>query len=270
MNQVLRAVLILALLAIMAFLLARIGQNPIPVSLQWGTLSVSTTAPVASALLLLAALAIFYFGQVSLWFIRLPGVFADIAANRKHRSAMENLTRAFSALAAGDAASARKFSRNVALDAKPDTPAAHLATLLALHLNQLGALEAEKHLADPVIGPAVVLHLTRSAAAAGNWAEVLRLSELGLRTLPKQPALLVLHFKALVNLGNPAAPKAVGSVKHLLTRSQATLLAALMGGPNAVNARPVLDNPWVRSLQAWFPTASETFPPEKPQTARTP
>lgn len=262
MNHAARAVLILILLAIMALLLARVGQAPIPVSFQWGTLAISTTAPVAAALLLLVAMVIFYLGQLSLWLIRLPGTLGSRYTSRKRQSAMESLTQAFSALAAGDAASARKFSRNVKLEGETTGPAANLATLLALHLNQLGPLEAEQHLANPVIGPAVALHLTRQAAAAGNWAEVLRLADLGLRALPKHPAFTVLRFKALVNLNDPAAPKALATVKPYLSRTQLTLLTALLDGPTAVNARPVLDNPWVRSFQAWLPTASETFPPE--------
>jgi hypothetical protein len=262
MDYALRAILIVALVALMAFLLAHVGQVPVPVTLQWGTLSLSTTAPVAATIILFLVLVIFYIGQFSLWLFNLPASIAEAFSHRKRRSSMESLTQAFSALAAGDAASARKFSQNIKLE-EASGPAANLATLLALHLNQLGSLEAEKHLNNPTIGPAIALHLTRQAAAAGNWAEVLRLSETGLRLLPKHPAFTVLHFKALVNLGNPAAAKAVGSVKHLLTRNQVTLLTALLDGPTALNARPVLDNPWVRALQAWFPTASETFPVER-------
>jgi|GEM_PF-5579311 len=260
----LRAVAILFLLAIMAVLLAKAGQTPVDVTLHWGTLTVTTIAPVAATLIIMVLLGTFYLGQLGSWLGRLPRTFSDLMHFRRRQSTLESIVQANAAIEEGNIAAARKLA--LAIKEQPGTPYHNLTTLLLLRLQLLGPQHAEAELANPLTGAAVGLYLARQAASYGKWEEVRRITAHMLKAYPNNAGFQVLHFKALVNLNDAAAASAqLAKLKTKLGSTRHKLLATLLQGPNALNARPTLDNPWVKSFHQWLATPSDVFPPEEPR-----
>lgn len=257
MNSVVRAICLLVLLAVMALLLARAGQEPLPVSTQWGTLKIETTAPVAITLLLLLLLAAFYLGQFGSWLGRAAGFFT----NRQQTSIHHIVEQTAAALALGDTDAARKHLNTL----PAHTPLPPLAAIQSMQVGQLPVPQAETLLTHPTLAPVAALYLSRLAATQGNWNEVRRLTTIGRQHLPANPALLALQFKALVNLNSPEAAQLLPALKPHLGATRTKLLTTIIQGPTSLNAR-TLGHPFTKAFQTWLTTPSEVLPDEETAT----
>lgn len=254
MNTVLRAFLLFVILLVLALLFGQAGSVPIPVSLQLGDLTATTTAPVAIVVLLAVLLAAFYAGRFTGWLMRLPRKFL----NRKRRAVAEVLADAYAALALQDSARAAKIIEEIK---QPDIPAHDdLLALLQLHTATLPNARAKDNLTNPRLAPITALALAHGAAKKDDWAEVKRLTTIGRQHAPTNLPLLTLQFKALLNLNEPEAAELLPALKPHLGATRHKLLTQIVQGPTALTARPVLDNAWVKTFQQWLPTDSDTFP----------
>jgi hypothetical protein len=253
MNTALRAFLLFVILLVLALLLGQAGTVPIPVSLQIGSLTAQTTAPVAITLGLTILLVAFYLGRLTGWLTRLPGKWL----NRKSSQVADRIADAYAAYYLANPTLAHQHLAGL----KPDTPAhADLIHLLELQLPPLPPLLSDRHLANPRTAALTALAYAHAAAAQADWAEVKRLTTLGRPFAPENPRLLVLQFKALVNTNDPAATEALPSLKPLLGRPRHQLLSQIISNPTALAARPLPDQKWLKSLEIWLATPSDVFP----------
>lgn len=252
MNTVFRAVILFMLLAVLALLLGTVGQAPLPVAVQIGTLTLTTSAPIAIVAVLAAFMLAFYLGRLTGWMIRLPRSWF----RRKQAEAFTKITDAHAALAMGNPTLARQLVDNLKPD---DTTQADLIQLVSLQSPPLPPLN-EKNLANPRLAALTALTYAQAAANAFDWEETLRLATLGRQFAPENAHLLTLQFKAMVNLGNPRVTELLPALKPLLGPTRHKLLATVITGPNTLTARPTLDNTWVKSFEKWLPTGSAVFP----------
>lgn len=263
MKSLLRALAILICLLALLFLLAKSGTTPVPVVLQWDKTTLTTTAPVAITFALLLFFVMFYLGRLVSWLAGLPRQLRSLMEGRRVLTTWEALTQGYASLMMNDTAAAIRIANNL----RPAPHEAGLVTLLKLQTNRLTEAEAQSHLTDPIIGPLVNLHFARLNARTGNWAVVKSYTTPGLALTPGHPVLNTLHFKALVNLNDPAAVDFLPNIKPFLTRNTYQLLSTIIAAGITTPHAAALSHPWVRAFQKWLPTANETFPDE-PKTSR--
>lgn len=259
MNTVLRAFLLFAILLVLALLLGQAGSIPVPISVQLGTLSLQTTAPVGITLVVAILLLSFYAGRFTGWLLRLP----RHLHNHRKQTVAETLADAYTAYTLADFPTATKLVNSLKPEALAENAAyADLASLLALQLGQMTPQHAQKLLENPRLVVPAALFLARFAAAQENWTEVRRVTIIGRRHAPGDIHLLALQFKALVNLNDPLATELLPALKTPLGPQRHKLVTGALQGPNALTARPLLDSPWIKAFQEWLPTPSDTFPAE--------
>lgn len=256
MTPVLRAFALITLLVAMLVLLAKTGQEQVPVMLQWGSTQLSTTAPVVLTFVLLIVLVIFYTGRLIGWVVNIPAMLRAYWHGNRYLSTTESLTHGFTALLMADLKTATATAKAL----KPEASLQSLITLLKLHTNQLTAPEAETMLGHLILGPIVALHFARLNAARNNWAMVQHYTVAGLRNAANHPALLTLHFKALVNQGMPQATLFLPQLKPLVSRQTYQLLSTVVAAGITTPHAAALSHPWVKTFQKWLATDSETIP----------
>ncbi len=258
MKSLLTATAVLVALGLTAWALALFSTSPLPVTLSIGSLQLQTSLPVAAVVGLIVLVLAFYAGRLAGWLLRLPRTLLHI----RRRKAGQQLAQAYAALFLHNTAAAMPHLEGF----HPDTEThALLADLLhlAAHLQaHTMPPKLEHHLANPISAPLAAWAAARHAATQTDWPEVARLTALGREHAPRHLPLLVLQFKALVNLGDPQATTLLPALKPHLSTPSFRLLTELLQGPTALTARPVLDNPWVTTFQAWLPTPSEDLPDE--------
>lgn len=255
MNTVLRAFLLFVLLLTLALLLGQAGTVPIPVNLTLGTLVLQTTAPVAITLVIALLLFVFYLGRLTGWMMRLPRKWL----NRRKVAAADAIADAYASLALHDIPATTKHIADVSTE---NLALADLLTLLRLHTATLSPTQGRAALENCRLAAVTALYLARHAAAQADWPEVKRYTTIGRKHAPQNLPLLTLQFKSLVNTNDPKAAELLPAFKSNLDSENHKLLTQVIHGPNAITARPVLDSSWVRSVQAWLPTPSDTFPTE--------
>lgn len=256
----LRALSVLVLLAVLALVLAKAGQNPVPVTLQWNGTYFSTTGPVAVTLGLLVLLTVFFLGQAGSWLMHLPSRLADFFHGRRRQSALQTLTEAFAQYALGNGVLAAKLIKKLTVE-ESEKP---LLTLLRTQLGQLNAAEEEQGMKNPHIGQLVALAATRRAAATGDWSTVAKLTAKEYANGSKHPAFTVLRFKALVNRNDPELARFLPEIKPFLSKENYRLVSTVTATEIPTPQAGVLSQPWVKTFKQWLATAEETFP--APQT----
>lgn len=265
MIPLLRALAILTCMVALLVLLAKSGTTPVPVSVQWNTTTLSTTAPVAITFGLLVLFITYYFGRLTAWLLNLPATIRAYIQGRRVMSTWEALTQGFASLAMGEKSAAIRIANTL-------RPAPHergLVTLLKLQTGELTETEAQSFLTDPTLGPLINLHFARHHARAGKWRMVRTYTTPGLALNPSQPVLNTLHFKALLNLGeDEAAVSFLPNIKPQLTRNTYQLLSTIIAAGITTPHAAALSHPWVRAFQKWLPTPSETFPDEPKTPSR--
>ncbi len=255
MKTLLRATLLLVILLVLALLLGQAGMVPVPVTVTIGTLQLQTTAPVAITLALTLLLGVFYLGRLTGWMLRLPTKWL----NRRKVAAADAIADGYTSLAMMNNTAATQHLGTISTS----NPALNdLLTLLRVHTNTITPTQANQALANARLAPVAALYLARNAAQLADWPEVKRLTSIGRQSAPNNLPLQTLQFKALVNLNDPAAQSLLPIFKTTLGSEHHKLLTQILQGPTALTAGPVLGSPWVRAVQAWLPTPSDTFPTE--------
>jgi len=261
MRTAVHAILLLGLLILLAFLMAQVGTMPLPVVATVGDLTLTTTAPVAAVLLLAALLAAFYLGRFTGWLRRLFRRIPTSHAQKKRESAAETFADAFAAYELSDFPTMEKHLNTLGADPFPTDPSlTDVHTTLSIATSRFPPAALEKYLTYPRLAPLAALHLARHFAAKANWKEVLRVTTAGREHNPRNTSLLTLQFKALVNTGNPEAQDLLPALKPLLGPKRLKLITTILAGPTSLTARPVLEDPFTRTFQAWLDTPAETWP----------
>jgi len=258
MSTLLRAFLLFIILLALALLLGQASTGPIPVTLTLGTLSLGTTAPVAITLVIALLLLAFYFGRFTSWVLHLPRRFL----NYRKVAAADAIADAYAALALQDLPTTGKLITDVRTE---NAALSDLLILLHLHTATISPTQAQASLSNPRLAAITALYLARHAAAQSDWNEVRRLTAIGRKYAPHNLPLLTLQFKALVNLNDPAAADLLPALKSHLGSPRHKLLTQVIQGSGVITTRPnvtMLDSPWVKSIQTWLPTPSDTFPAE--------
>ncbi|PZP39692.1 MAG: hypothetical protein DI585_03375 [Pseudomonas fluorescens] len=256
MKTALHAILIFIILLMAVLLLGQLGSAPMPVSITIAEHTATTTAPVAILVGLMVIIAAFYLGRFTGWMLRLP----NSMLRRRRENANSHLADAYAAFAMNDGPTALKHLKAYTPDSEIH---ADLADLLTLQLPADPTSPPpflEKKLANPRLAALASLVAARFYAQQNQWDEVARITAIGRQHIPTNPALLVLQFKALVNTNSPQAGDLLPALKPQLGAERTKLLGLILQGPNTLTARPLLDTRWVKSIQTWLPTASETFP----------
>jgi uncharacterized protein HemY len=267
MSGLIRALVVLALLAAAVALVALSGQNPGQVSVTYGGLKMETTVPVAAALLALSWGIAFYLGQLLTWLARLPRTLRDMATGRGSRTTLQGLAEGYAAAFLGLAREATRAVSRVS----PSPAEAPLVQLLGIRLGTIPAATLARWQGDALLGAPASLELAHRAAVAGDWGAVKAASAQGLGQAPTSPRLLFLHFKALLNLGETAAAAdLLPSLRPHLTSSIAKKLEVVVRGPLAPDAAPPqLRHPWYPAFQHWLTNATEQLPDDtNPQASR--
>jgi hypothetical protein len=258
MKKLASILLLMLFVGALAIIVAYMVQNPMPVVLQWGNTVFSTYAVVVVMLGFLAAAALFYTGQLVHWVEQLPTTL-KLTQTRKQRDAfLAHIAQALLAYEEGDLKRAAKMAKTIP-QARLSQAEEALAHLLLVRTGQLLGQSAESALQNPISAPIVAVDIARKAATHANWAEVRRITAIGLSHAPNQPILLTLHTKALINLNDPAVADMLPRLKPLLGPTAYKLLGILINGPTSTTARQ-LDHAWVKAFQSWLPTADDTFP----------
>lgn len=258
----LRALAVLGTLVLLAVVLAKAGQSPVPVNLQWGQTTFGTTAPVAVTLLLLVMVLAFFAGQAGSWLMRIPSMLQNFVQGHHRQSTVQQLADAFTHLAMGNTAAAAKLAKKL----KAEGPEQPLITLLHTQLGQLSGAEETKALQHPTLGQLAALQAARRAAKSANWEGVRELTAKYTHNI--HPAFTVLHFKALVNLNDPRLTTFLPELKPLLSKSHYQLVSTITATGITTPHAAVLSQPWVKQFQKWLTTPDETFPSEPPNESK--
>jgi HAMP domain-containing protein len=174
MKSALTALLVLAFLLVVAWLLALWGTAPLPVTLILGTTVLNTSVPVAIMLVLAVLVLTFYLGRLTGWFLRLPGTLLNI----RNRKAGQHLIDAYNAYLLEDSAEAIKRLSHFT----PDTEVhALLANLLRLrdnldtatrrnskHISPIPPLSSSRH--GRVHAPPPTKPTGRKSPVSAPWA----------------------------------------------------------------------------------------------------
>jgi HemY protein len=227
------------------------------------TASLAVGATLVSALLIAAALA----GIV--WLARLPTRFSRARQTAAAKGRLEAITRGFAALAAGDAAEARRQSAR-AMEALPsDSPSAALARMLAARAadavdDRPGAILAyEALLAAPETAPAGRRGLADLARRMGDREAELRHAEAAYAAGAGVAASWAWRtlFEARLKAGDVAGAGALIDTaekrKTLAPAEAAKVRAALVGAPGAAADRSRLDEALAAAENAPGPAADD-------------
>jgi HemY protein len=175
-----RAALALVFLALLAVAVSAVIGQPGSASLEWLGWRLDMTAAAALMLIALAALASTIFWRAVIWTLRAPERARQARLRARRRQADEALARGFTAVAAGDGAEARRWSRR-ASELVEDTP--DLARLLAAQSAEAAGDEAAAEaaygamLALPDLAQAGRRGLMQLALARGDRAAALAQAE---------------------------------------------------------------------------------------------
>ncbi|TNE37119.1 MAG: heme biosynthesis protein HemY [Alphaproteobacteria bacterium] len=103
-----RSIFIFVLVALIAFGAVWLSDYPGDVRLTWGGIEVETSIVVIAALTLIFAVVVALFYRFWLWLKRGPGRIGAVFSNRRRERGLEALSSGMVAIAAGDAAEARR------------------------------------------------------------------------------------------------------------------------------------------------------------------
>jgi HemY protein len=232
-----RAILYLVQLALIVALAVWLAEQPGEVRIDWMGWRIETSAAILALLVLALAWALAVLRGLWLWLKRAPGEFVEARRERRREQGYEALGRGLAAVAAGDAAEAKRLARKASglLDEPP------LTRLLSAQAAQLGGDEAEAERQfqamreDPATEFIGLRGLLAKALRDGDRSQALALAERALEVRPGVPWLLKQTFSlqaeagrwraAMVTLADAAGRGAV--VKEAARRARTAMLTAL-------------------------------------------
>ncbi len=122
-----RLVLLLLVLAAIAFGASWIADRPGEISMVWQGWRIETSVPVALVIIALAAGVLLLVWRLLMLLIDIPGYMSHLTRRRKREKGWAAVTRGLLAIGTGDGAAARK-ARAEAVRLLPDEPLTHLLT----------------------------------------------------------------------------------------------------------------------------------------------
>ncbi|MFZ2587323.1 MAG: heme biosynthesis HemY N-terminal domain-containing protein [Alphaproteobacteria bacterium] len=264
MTSLLNALNVLILLALVLGVVWLTGQDAGTLTLTWHGWELSTTAAIgAIALLILLALT-FYLGQFVSWLARFPGTLRNWFRAAPPKPELPRLVQALSLSMAEDTQAARTLLTKL-------NPLPHEEVLEAfarLHEGIADLAELESWLDNPHVGPYASLVKAQHAAGQANWALVRTTTQAALDMFGKLPAHHILHFKALLNLGETAkASQYFTNLRSAVPAPTLALVDVALRGPTPTTAAK-LDDPWFALFQHWLTTPSISMPHAAPQTPK--
>lgn len=222
-----RALFYLIQLAVAAAAAVWLVERPGEVRIDWQGWRIETSAPLLVLLILALAWVLALLRGLIRWIRRAPGAFVQARRERRREAGYEALGRGLAAVAAGDAAEAKRLARKASglLDEPP------LTRLLAAQAAQLGGdeKEAERQFqamrADPATEFLGLRGLLAKALREGDRATALTLAERALELKPTAPWLLKQVFALQAEAGNwraAIATLADASGRGAIPREEAT------------------------------------------------
>ena len=247
-------------LALMTLVLAMLGLagmrhvDPGIVTLSYADYELAMPGVVAVLTVVFLLLTAFFLGELLAWVRGLPERISRYVSGKSQQTTLGMLAEALAARQMGD----DKRANKILAKAKPVGAERAIHTLLRLH-GHMDEAELVKLQGNAVFGAPASLALARMAAAAGDWRGVKDATANGLNFAPESPRLVVLHLKALVNLGEDAEAQAfLPSADKLVSKPTQPLLRAAILNEGGVPKN--LDNPWYAAFSQWLGTTSEVIP----------
>jgi HemY protein len=235
-----RALFYLVQLALIVAAAVWLAEQPGEVRIDWLGWRLETSAAVLALLVLALAWILAVLRGAWLWLRRAPGQFVEARRERRREEGYEALGRGLAAVAAGDAAEAKRLARRAStlLDEPP------LTRLLSAQAAQLGGDEAEAERQfqamreDPATEFIGLRGLLAKALRDGDREQALALAERALVLKPGVPWLLKQTFSlqaeagkwrsAMVTLADAAGRGAIN--KESARRARTAMLTALAEG----------------------------------------
>lgn len=232
-----RALLYLIQLALLVAAALWFAERPGEVRIDWLGWRLETSAAMLALVVLALAWVLAVLRGLWRWLRRAPGEYVEARRERRREAGYEALGRGLAAVAAGDAAEAKRLARKASglLDEPP------LTRLLSAQAAQLSGDEAEAERqfqamrADPATEFLGLRGLLTKALRDGNREQALGLAERALELKPTAPWLLKQTFAlqaegkkwrpAMATLADAAGRGAIG--KDEARRARTALLAAL-------------------------------------------
>ena len=232
-----RALFYLIQLALLVAAALWLAERPGEVRIDWLGWRLETSAAMLALVVLALAWMLAVLRGLWRWLRRAPGEYVEARRERRREAGYEALGRGLAAVAAGDAAEAKRLARKASglLDEPP------LTRLLSAQAAQLSGDEAEAERqfqamrADPATEFLGLRGLLTKALRDGNREQALGLAERALELKPTAPWLLKQTFAlqaegkkwrpAMATLADAAGRGAIG--KDEARRARTALLAAL-------------------------------------------
>ena len=232
-----RALFYLVQLALLVAAAIWLAERPGEVRIDWLGWRLETSAAMLALVVLALAWVLAVLRGLWRWLRRAPGEYVEARRERRREAGYEALGRGLAAVAAGDAAEARRLARKASglLDEPP------LTRLLAAQAAQLSGDEAEAERqfqamrADPATEFLGLRGLLTKALRDGSREQALALAERALELKPQAPWLLKQTFAlqaearkwrpAMATLADAAGRGAIN--KDEARRARTALLAAL-------------------------------------------
>lgn len=258
MGALVRLLLVLALIVlVMAGATAARGPDGV-VTLAWGDLSVETSVPVVLGLLTALLVVAYYLGQLVYWLGGLPSMIRALRGQRKRQATMDKLVAVLVAQRLGKTREAGRLMQAV----MPQADEEDLVTVVKLLLDRVAGPEALELQGHETYGALASLSLAHKAADAQDWAGVRDHSRRGLEQAPDSPRLLLLHMKALLNLGESASARALlPQLKGQIEPQAYALLGEVIDAETSPEKGVALtQKPWVVAFRTWLGTAAEEMP----------